>query len=133
MSAFCCGSTNHWAGFPSCAPGVDNLTTAPAAPAAPAGEAVIKRTFPGGAAAGDPEENVPDWLRNEFEDAGGDDGGRVLASARSQQHHAGRGVGHRFVAYFDNTSYRMEKLEGNGPVEPAASRAIEDKHVVLFY
>ena len=77
--------------------------------AAPAGEAVIKRTFPGGAAAGDPEENVPDWLRNEFEDAGGDDGGRVLASARSQQHHAGRGVGHRFVAYFDNTSYRMEK------------------------
>ena len=27
----------------------------------------------------------------------------------------------------------QEKLEGNGPVEPAASRAIEDKHVVLFY
>ena len=25
------------------------------------------------------------------------------------------------------------QLEGNGPVEPAASRAIEDKHVVLFY
>ena len=62
--------------------------------AAPAAEAVIKRTFPG-----DPEENVPDWLRNEFEDAEGDDG-RVLASARSQQHHAGgRGVGHRLVAY----------------------------------
>ena len=40
---------------------------------------------------------MPDWLRNEFEDAGGDDGGRVLASARSQQQHAGRGVGHRLV------------------------------------
>ena len=95
MFAFCCGSTNNWAGFPSCAPGVDNLTTALAAPAAPAGEAVIKRTFPG-----DPEENVPDWLRNEFEDAEGDGGdGRVLASARSQQQHAGGGVGHRLVAY----------------------------------
>ena len=69
--------------------------------AAAAGEAVIKRTtFPGAAgAAGDPEENVPDWLRNEFEDAEGDGGGRVLASARSQQQHAGRGVGHRLVAY----------------------------------
>ena len=27
----------------------------------------------------------------------------------------------------------QQKLEGNGPVEPAAGRAIEDKHVVLFY
>ena len=25
-----------------------------------------------------------------------------------------------------------EQLEGNGPVEPAASRAIEDKHMVHF-
>ena len=27
---------------------------------------------------------------------------------------------------------RARKLEGNGPVEPAASRAIVNKHVVLF-
>ena len=37
-------------------------------------------------------------------------------------------------AYFTVDKRKKElhknKLEGNGPVEPAASRAIEDKHVV---
>ena len=28
------------------------------------------------------------------------------------------------------TNMPKKKLEGNGPVEPAASRAIEDKHMV---
>ena len=73
--------------------------------AAPADSAVIKRNDISGAAAaaagGDPDENVPDWLRNEFEDAEADggSGGRIIASARSsqQQGAGGRSGGSGYV------------------------------------
>ena len=47
----------------------------------------MRTAHTGAAAAGEPDENVPDWLRNEFEDAEADGGsdGRIIASARSQR------------------------------------------------